>query len=142
MWIDWLHDFRLGLRQILQRPTFALVAVASLAIGIGANTVLFGALNTLLLHTIFSNDTIANALFAVLPLHLDTLFARLKTLIGDALVLEGNHFHLTSFGFLNAHDSYACTVSNLGIKGWHNTVIFVPKDIGLPQKFLYCHGGG
>jgi predicted permease len=48
MFADRLRDFRQGFRQILQRPGFALAAIASLALGIGANTVLFGLVNTLL----------------------------------------------------------------------------------------------
>jgi hypothetical protein len=40
-----LDDFRMGFRQLLRRPGFALAAIASLALGIGANTVLFGVLN-------------------------------------------------------------------------------------------------
>ena len=44
-----LQDIRFGLRLLLRAPAFTLVAVASLAIGIGANTAIFGAINGLLL---------------------------------------------------------------------------------------------
>src|SRR5260221_11368563 len=43
---------RLGLRQLVRRPGFALAAVASLALGIGANAVLFGVVNRLLLQDV------------------------------------------------------------------------------------------
>jgi hypothetical protein len=49
MLIDRLRDLRKGFRQVLQRPGFSLAAIASLALGIGANTVLFGLVNALLL---------------------------------------------------------------------------------------------
>ncbi|HMF55988.1 MAG TPA: ABC transporter permease, partial [Pyrinomonadaceae bacterium] len=44
----WL-DFRYGLRGLLKNPGFAVVAVLSLAIGIGANTTIFSLINALLI---------------------------------------------------------------------------------------------
>jgi len=44
-----LDDLRYGLRQLLHRPSFLIAAVLSLALGIAANTVLFGVLNRLLI---------------------------------------------------------------------------------------------
>ncbi|MFI5079068.1 MAG: ABC transporter permease, partial [Vicinamibacteria bacterium] len=44
-----LQDLRFGLRLLLRAPAFTIVAVASLAIGIGANAAIFGAINGLLL---------------------------------------------------------------------------------------------
>src|SRR6195256_2081503 len=44
-----MNDFRYALRQLLRQPGFTILAVIALALGIGSNTVLFSAINTLFL---------------------------------------------------------------------------------------------
>ena len=46
---SWLHDVRHSLRALARQPGFVVVAVLSLALGIGVNTAIFSAINALLL---------------------------------------------------------------------------------------------
>ena len=44
-----LSDFRYGARTLIKNPGFSLLAIATIAIGVGANTSIFTAVNAVLL---------------------------------------------------------------------------------------------
>src|SRR5262245_26884187 len=62
---EMFQDLRYGARMLLKSKMFTLVAVISLALGIGANTAIFSLINALMLRTLPVKDSHELALFSV-----------------------------------------------------------------------------
>src|SRR5262245_55372842 len=62
---EMFQDLRYGFRMLLKSKMFTLVAVLSLALGIGANTAIFSLINTLMLRMLPVKDAQELALFSV-----------------------------------------------------------------------------
>src|SRR5579863_5749473 len=88
-----LADIRHALRGFYRAPVFALVAVVSLALGIGANTAIFSLVNVVLLRTLPVRDPSRLVIFTLSPPERRTrnaISAKLYQQIRDSnTVLEG-----------------------------------------------------
>src|SRR5882724_12195854 len=96
-----LQDMRFALRMLWKNPSFTLIAVATLALGIGANTAIFSVVNAVLLQPLpFAN---ANELVTIY-----------KTSGGETLW----PFSPVDYLNLKSHNSVFTNVAALSNKGW------------------------
>jgi putative ABC transport system permease protein len=102
-------DLRYGLRSLRRSPGFTLVATISLALGIGANTVIFSILDSILLKPLGYHDGGRLAVIWTVP----TEHAEQTTTssVSTYFVLRG---HSSSFESLGAFNGGGCGVRSLG----------------------------
>ena len=53
---NWIADFRYAFRALTRQPTFTLIALLTLTLGIGANTAIFSVIKTVLLNPLPYED--------------------------------------------------------------------------------------
>lgn len=77
----WLNDVRYGIRGLLKRPGFTIIAVITLALGIGANTAIFSFVDAVLLRPLPFRD--ADRLVKVMESNPQLGWNRLAISLGD-----------------------------------------------------------
>lgn len=77
----WLNDLRYGIRGLLKRPGFTIIAVITLALGIGANTAIFSVVDAVLLRPLPFRD--ADRLVKVMESNPQLGWNRLMISLGD-----------------------------------------------------------
>jgi predicted permease len=111
------RDLRFALRQLRRSPGFAITAMVTLALGIGANVVVFGVLNAVLLHPLNVSDP--PSLYQIR--HKQWMSGRLLTTSYPAL--EDFRRRNTTFSEMAGIDAY----SHAGLT-WHNAVTTIHGD--------------
>jgi predicted permease len=100
-----MHDLRYAARLLIRKPGFTVVAVLSLALGIGANTAIFTVINAVFLHPLAIEE----------PSRVVELFTR------DTKTVQAANFTLTPSSFQNYEDYRDQNQVFSGLTGYYPT---------------------
>ena len=87
-----MHDIRLAIRSLRSTPVVSLVAVLSLALGIGANTAIFSLVDSLVLRagvSVWASKFVATLLFGLEPRDPATLASAAAVLAAIGAIAGG-----------------------------------------------------
>ena len=106
-----MNDIRLAVRSLLRSPGFAVVAVAAMALGIGANTAVFTIVNSVLLRPLPFPEP--ERLYALAVVRDDPIFGRSDSSMPDGLYVDFRKQDRL-FEKLTAFDYYPVTITGVG----------------------------
>lgn len=116
--INWLHDLRYAIRQLRKSPGFAVTALLTLAMAIGANAVVFSVLNGLILRPL--NVPEAESLYAIERSH-DKVLGHSYPNFVDLRDRNSSFEALTGYGIVQAAlDSGAKPTPTWGVEASGN----------------------
>src|SRR5882762_10478676 len=98
---DMLLDIRYALRVLWKSPAFTLVALVTLMLGIGANVVVFGVVNAVLLHPLDVSDPQNLYQLRLKP------WTSFKLLTTSYPAFEDYRQRNTTFGGMTGYDGYS-----------------------------------
>jgi putative ABC transport system permease protein len=135
-----LQDLRYGLRQLQRSPGFTAVAVLTLALGIGANTVMFSSINAMLLRPFaFKDLDRAVVVWEVIPQQGSGQFS-----VAPANFREWNE-HVRGIELLAAGHGWDANLTGSGlaerIEGWQVTANFFPLLGVVPELGRFISAG-
>lgn len=128
-----MNDLKLAFRQLLKHPDFTAVAVLTLALGVGACTAMFTAVNTMLLRPLPAHDP-ARLAYVSSPRSEDFSFPfyqRLRAAMTSFSAVEAVQYRVSRWSLAEAGAEGAGeTVDTQGATGGYFSILGVPPLLG------------
>src|SRR5882672_1768318 len=119
---SWLRDAARSCRDLRRGPGFAVVAVASLALGIGANTLVFSVVNAVLLQPLSLPDPDRLVAVWLTPPNADE--QRFGTNTGVFFTIRDNNTSFESFGAGRLNEAFTATLTGDSRAHWMPAQLF------------------